>query len=89
MISPIPRFSGSSDSLNYANRWQSTHTDPACHGDRKSCSTRREISTPAVPFDRTQISVRPGVETSCEAPIRNRHFDPVAKRLHLEISGLA
>ncbi|MQM22090.1 hypothetical protein Taro_055138, partial [Colocasia esculenta] len=33
----------------------------------------------AVPFDRTQISVRPGVGTAREAPIRNRHFDSVAK----------
>ncbi|MQM22229.1 hypothetical protein Taro_055279 [Colocasia esculenta] len=36
----------SSNSLNYANRWQSPHMEPACHGDQKSCSTRREISSP-------------------------------------------
>ncbi|MQL78320.1 hypothetical protein Taro_010760 [Colocasia esculenta] len=35
MISPIPRFSGSSDSLDYANCWRSTHTEPTCHGDQK------------------------------------------------------
>ncbi|MQL84491.1 hypothetical protein Taro_016997, partial [Colocasia esculenta] len=47
-ISPIPRFFGSSDSLNYANRWRSPHTKPPSHGDRKSCSTRREICPPVV-----------------------------------------
>ncbi|MQL82268.1 hypothetical protein Taro_014733, partial [Colocasia esculenta] len=41
----------------------------------------------AVPFDRTRISVRTGVGTACEAPIRNRDFDPVDKRSHSEISG--
>ncbi|MQL73876.1 hypothetical protein Taro_006203 [Colocasia esculenta] len=35
-----------SDSLDYANRWRIPHTEPACHGDRKSYSTRCEISTP-------------------------------------------
>ncbi|MQL78358.1 hypothetical protein Taro_010784 [Colocasia esculenta] len=45
-ISPIPRFFGSSDSLDYANRWRSPHTEPPSHSDRKSCSTRREISSP-------------------------------------------
>ncbi|MQL88157.1 hypothetical protein Taro_020706 [Colocasia esculenta] len=42
MISPIP----SSDSLNYANRWRSPHAEPPSHNDRKSCSTRREMSSP-------------------------------------------
>ncbi|MQL85634.1 hypothetical protein Taro_018153 [Colocasia esculenta] len=45
-IAPIPRFSGSSVSLDYANHWRSQHTESACHNDRKSCSTRREISSP-------------------------------------------
>ncbi|MQL91749.1 hypothetical protein Taro_024369 [Colocasia esculenta] len=45
-ISPIPRFFDSSDSLDYANRWRSPHAEPASHSDRKSCSTRREISSP-------------------------------------------
>ncbi|MQM20005.1 hypothetical protein Taro_053018 [Colocasia esculenta] len=36
----------SSDSLDYANRWRSPHTEPPNHSDRKSCSTRREISSP-------------------------------------------
>ncbi|MQM00810.1 hypothetical protein Taro_033558, partial [Colocasia esculenta] len=34
-----------------------------------------------------KISVRPGVGTTREAPIRNRHFDPVGRRSHSEISG--
>ncbi|MQM23650.1 hypothetical protein Taro_056717, partial [Colocasia esculenta] len=45
-ISPIPRSFGSSDSLDYANRWQSPHAEPPSHSDRKSCSTRCEISSP-------------------------------------------
>ncbi|MQL89658.1 hypothetical protein Taro_022240 [Colocasia esculenta] len=36
----------SSGSLDYANRWRSPHAEPPCDGDRKSCSTRREICTP-------------------------------------------
>ncbi|MQM00585.1 hypothetical protein Taro_033320 [Colocasia esculenta] len=36
----------SSDSLYYANRWQSPHAEPPNHSDRKSCSTRRNISSP-------------------------------------------
>ncbi|MQM09557.1 hypothetical protein Taro_042434 [Colocasia esculenta] len=35
-----------SDYLDYANRWQSPHAEPPSHSDRKSCSTRREISSP-------------------------------------------
>ncbi|MQM17006.1 hypothetical protein Taro_049971 [Colocasia esculenta] len=34
-----------------------------------------------------RIFVRPAIETAHEAPIQNRHFDPVDTRLHLEISG--
>ncbi|MQL69925.1 hypothetical protein Taro_002221 [Colocasia esculenta] len=45
-ISPIPRCFGSSDSLDYANRWRSPHAEPPSHIDRKSCSTEREISSP-------------------------------------------
>ncbi|MQM23036.1 hypothetical protein Taro_056097, partial [Colocasia esculenta] len=36
----------SSDSLDYANRWRSPHAEPPSHSDQKSCSTRREISSP-------------------------------------------
>ncbi|MQL85916.1 hypothetical protein Taro_018447, partial [Colocasia esculenta] len=38
----------SSDSLDYANRWRSPHAEPPSHSDRKSCSTRREISSPGI-----------------------------------------
>ncbi|MQL73845.1 hypothetical protein Taro_006228 [Colocasia esculenta] len=46
MISPFSRFFGSSDSLDYANRWRSPHAEPSSHSDWMSCSTRREISSP-------------------------------------------
>ncbi|MQM18986.1 hypothetical protein Taro_051983, partial [Colocasia esculenta] len=52
-ISPFPRFSGSSVSLDYANSWRGNHTDSVClayanrwrvndtvsasHGDRQLC----------------------------------------------------
>ncbi|MQL83525.1 hypothetical protein Taro_016016 [Colocasia esculenta] len=151
------------DSLDYANRWRSPHAEPPSHNDRKSCSTRREISSPgrgygcsniadivipsvyshpfseiighnfphgyrnrlcdnksesalrdgrqgagfvefrsaakipprsvcastptAVPSGRTRIFILPGVGTAREAPIQNRHFDPVGKWSHSEISG--
>ncbi|MQM01403.1 hypothetical protein Taro_034159 [Colocasia esculenta] len=35
-----------SDSLDYAKRWRSPQAEPPSHSDRKSCSTRREISSP-------------------------------------------
>ncbi|MQM02602.1 hypothetical protein Taro_035381, partial [Colocasia esculenta] len=35
-----------SDSLDYANYWRSPHAEPPSHSDRKSCLTRREISSP-------------------------------------------
>ncbi|MQM23244.1 hypothetical protein Taro_056306, partial [Colocasia esculenta] len=93
-ISPIPSFCGSSDSLDYGNRRQSPHTEPACHGDQKSRSSHREISSPAVPFDRTRISVCTRVGTAREAPIRNQHFDPSQaqttrrRRLDMSLSGV-
>ncbi|MQM12525.1 hypothetical protein Taro_045445, partial [Colocasia esculenta] len=140
-ISPIPRFSSSSASLDYANRWQRQHTESAYHGDQKSCSTQLEISTPAKELGITfrqdigityvtiiqnrhsetvdkalvsgnsvmgpkfhrgacglvhrlsytlgsmRIFVRPAIEIAREAPIRNRHIDPVGTRSHSEISG--
>ncbi|MQM14569.1 hypothetical protein Taro_047504, partial [Colocasia esculenta] len=46
-ITPIPRPSGRINSLDYTNCWRSQHTEPPCHGDRMSCSTRPEISIPA------------------------------------------
>ncbi|MQM00414.1 hypothetical protein Taro_033135 [Colocasia esculenta] len=35
-----------SDSFDYANRWRIPHAEPPSHSDRKSFSTRREISYP-------------------------------------------
>ncbi|MQM18528.1 hypothetical protein Taro_051523 [Colocasia esculenta] len=35
-----------SDSLDCENQWRSPHAEPPSHSDRKSCSTRREISFP-------------------------------------------
>ncbi|MQL90973.1 hypothetical protein Taro_023572 [Colocasia esculenta] len=71
-ISPIPRFSVSRASLDYANHWRGQHTESSYHGDRKSCSTRLEISTTG----RTRIFVRSAIGTTRKAPIQNRHFDP-------------
>ncbi|MQL73584.1 hypothetical protein Taro_005944 [Colocasia esculenta] len=42
---PTPPYCLSSASLDYANRRRGQHTESAYHGDRKSCSTRLEIST--------------------------------------------
>ncbi|MQM04447.1 hypothetical protein Taro_037254 [Colocasia esculenta] len=45
---PGPKFPPrASDSLDCANPWRSPHAEPPSHIDRKSCSTRREISSPA------------------------------------------
>ncbi|MQM04981.1 hypothetical protein Taro_037783 [Colocasia esculenta] len=56
-ISPIPRFFSCSDSLEYANRWRSPHTEPPTDSDRKSCSTRCEISSPvAIPRVRESLA---------------------------------
>ncbi|MQM01738.1 hypothetical protein Taro_034509 [Colocasia esculenta] len=41
------------------------------------------------PFDKTWIFLCPTIGTTCEAPNRNRHFDPVGTRSHSEISGPA
>ncbi|MQL90299.1 hypothetical protein Taro_022895 [Colocasia esculenta] len=46
MISPIPRFFGSSNSLDYVNHWRSPHAEPPSHGDRKSCLTQHKICPP-------------------------------------------
>ncbi|MQM17805.1 hypothetical protein Taro_050783 [Colocasia esculenta] len=120
-ISAIPRFFGSSDSVDYARHWRSPHAELSSHSNRRSCSTRREISSPAkelgitfrtgiafayvttirnrhsqtvdsvlvlrnsvpgpkFPSGQTRISIRPGVGTAREAPIQNRHFDPVGNK---------
>ncbi|MQM17041.1 hypothetical protein Taro_050006 [Colocasia esculenta] len=56
MIAPIPRFSGSSVSLDYANRWRSQHTESACHGDRKPCLAQHEISSTGRRYGCTNIA---------------------------------
>ncbi|MQL76204.1 hypothetical protein Taro_008590, partial [Colocasia esculenta] len=45
-ISPFLRFSGSNVSLDYVNLWRGNHTESACHGVQKLCSTRHENSSP-------------------------------------------
>ncbi|MQL74761.1 hypothetical protein Taro_007136 [Colocasia esculenta] len=75
-----PKFS---DSLDYANRWRSPHTEPACHGDRKSFSTRCEISSPAKELD---ITFRLGIGIPYVTTIRNRHSEMVDTALVLRNS---
>ncbi|MQM16008.1 hypothetical protein Taro_048961 [Colocasia esculenta] len=55
-IFPIPRFSYSSTSLDYANRWRCQHMESTYHDDRKSCSTRLEITTPSRGYRCTNIA---------------------------------
>ncbi|MQL75847.1 hypothetical protein Taro_008235 [Colocasia esculenta] len=78
MICLIPRFFGSSDSLYYANRWRSPHGEPPSHSDRKSCSTRREISSPA---NELGITFCTGIGIAYVTTIRNRHSDTVDRAL--------
>ncbi|MQM22538.1 hypothetical protein Taro_055591 [Colocasia esculenta] len=66
------------DSLDYANRGRSPHTEPACHGDRKSCSTLREISSPAKEL---RITFRPRIGIANVTTIRNRHSETVDRAL--------
>ncbi|MQL82904.1 hypothetical protein Taro_015387 [Colocasia esculenta] len=69
-ISPIPRFFGSNDSLDYANRWMSPHAEPPSPSDRKSCSTRREISSP-VSGPNSSLGVQ---SRAADAIAYGRHF---------------
>ncbi|MQL75140.1 hypothetical protein Taro_007537, partial [Colocasia esculenta] len=93
-ISMIPRFSGSSASLDYANRWRGQHMESAYHGDRKSCSTRIEISTPGRRYGCTNIAdivtpsakelgitFRPDIGIAYVTTIRNRHSKTVDRAL--------
>ncbi|MQM20158.1 hypothetical protein Taro_053172 [Colocasia esculenta] len=90
MISPIP----SSDSLDYTNRWRSPHAEPPSHSDRKSCSTRREISSPGRGYGCPNVAdiVTPSAKELCitfctdiriayVTTIRNRHSEPVDRAL--------
>ncbi|MQM00405.1 hypothetical protein Taro_033140 [Colocasia esculenta] len=68
-----PKFApGASDSLDYANGWQSPHAEPTRHSDRKSCSTRRVISSPAKELG---ITFRMGIGIAYVSTIRNRHSE--------------
>ncbi|MQL81566.1 hypothetical protein Taro_014048 [Colocasia esculenta] len=78
MISPIPTFFGSSDSLVYTNRWRSPHAEPPSHSNQKSCSTRHEISSPAKELG---ITFRTGIGISYANTIRNRHSETVDRAL--------
>ncbi|MQL76849.1 hypothetical protein Taro_009243 [Colocasia esculenta] len=90
MISPIP----SSDSLDCVNRWRSPHVEPPSHSDRKSCSTRREISSPGRGYGcpniadivtpsakELGITFRTGVGIAYVTTIRNRHCETVNRAL--------
>ncbi|MQM20956.1 hypothetical protein Taro_053986 [Colocasia esculenta] len=72
-----------SDSLDYAIRWRSPHAEPPNHNDRKSCSTRREISSPAKELG---ITFRTGIGIAYVTTIRNRHSETVDKALVLRNS---
>ncbi|MQL96080.1 hypothetical protein Taro_028763 [Colocasia esculenta] len=69
-------FFVSSNSLDYANRWRSPYAEPPSHIDRKSCSTRREISSPAKELG---ITFHTGIGIAYVTTIRNRHSDTVDK----------
>ncbi|MQM23016.1 hypothetical protein Taro_056077 [Colocasia esculenta] len=84
----------SSDSLDYANRWRSPHAEPPSHSDRKSCSTRREISSPGRGYGclniadivtlsakELGITFRTGIIIAYVTTIRNRHSETVDKAL--------
>ncbi|MQM23118.1 hypothetical protein Taro_056180 [Colocasia esculenta] len=93
-ISLIPRFFGSRDSIDYANRWQNPHAEPPGHSDRKSCSTRREISSPGRGYGcpniadivtpsakELGITFRTGIGIVYVTTIRNRHSKTVDRAL--------
>ncbi|MQM11497.1 hypothetical protein Taro_044400 [Colocasia esculenta] len=67
-----------SDSLDYANRWRSPHAEPPSHSDRKSCSTHREIFSPAKELG---ITFRTGIGIAYVTTIRNRHSETVDNTL--------
>ncbi|MQM23677.1 hypothetical protein Taro_056744 [Colocasia esculenta] len=68
----------SSDCLDYANRWRSRHAEPPSHSDRKSCSTRYEISSPTKELG---ITFRTGIGIAYVTTIRNRHSETVDKAM--------
>ncbi|MQL99278.1 hypothetical protein Taro_031999, partial [Colocasia esculenta] len=53
---------------------------------RGACLLEHRLSHP---LGKTQIFICPAIGTACDAPIRNRHFDPVGTRSNSEIFSLA
>ncbi|MQM22574.1 hypothetical protein Taro_055628 [Colocasia esculenta] len=82
----------SSDSLDYANRWRSPHAEPPSHGDRKSFSTRRKISSPGRGYRSPNIAdiVTPTVATPSitritgRAHTRSRLVTAIGSRVQLD-----
>ncbi|MQL70227.1 hypothetical protein Taro_002497 [Colocasia esculenta] len=68
----------SSHSLDYANCWRITHAEPPSHSDRKSRSTRREISSPAKELG---ITFHTGIGIAYVTTIWNRHSKTIDKAL--------
>ncbi|MQM20779.1 hypothetical protein Taro_053807 [Colocasia esculenta] len=54
-ISPFLRFSRSNVSLDHVNPGRGNHTESACHGDQKLCSTRRKNSCRALRDGRQDV----------------------------------
>ncbi|MQM18300.1 hypothetical protein Taro_051287 [Colocasia esculenta] len=90
----IPWFFGSSDSLDYANRWRTPNAEPPSHSDPKSCSTRHEISSPGRGYGcpniadivtpsakELGITSRTGIRIAYVTTIRNRHSETVDREL--------
>ncbi|MQM22081.1 hypothetical protein Taro_055129 [Colocasia esculenta] len=82
----------SSDSLDYANRWRSPYAEPPSHSDRKSCSTRREISSRGRGYGCPNIAdiVTPSVATPSitriagGAHMRSRPVTAIGSRVQLD-----
>ncbi|MQM23459.1 hypothetical protein Taro_056523 [Colocasia esculenta] len=80
-----------SDSLDYANRWQSPHAEPPSHSDRKSwiwVPEHRRYSHPLrfIPTPSAKelgITFRTGIGIAYVTTIRNRHSETVDKALVL------
>ncbi|MQL92119.1 hypothetical protein Taro_024737 [Colocasia esculenta] len=68
----------SSNSLDYANHRRSPHMEPVGHGDRKSCSTWCEISSPAKELG---ITFHPGIGIAYVTTIQNQQSETVDKAL--------
>ncbi|MQM07687.1 hypothetical protein Taro_040533 [Colocasia esculenta] len=79
------RFSCCNVSLDHVNPGQSNHTESACHGDQKLCSTQRENSCPAM-RSKPPASSQSRIGTSTWSaqgqirrfPVRRPNFSPGA-----------